>query len=377
MKLAFTEEQGELRKGLRRLLEKTSGSAELRRLLETDLGYDPELWDLMAKQVGLQGLAIPEEYGGSGFGWMEQVAVFEEMGAALLSSPYLASVALGAPMILHSDDGQAKRDLLPGIASGAVVATLALAEDAGLWAAQEVALTATRTAEGWRLDGHKSFVLDGMAADLILVVATTPDGPSTFAVNGAAAGLTRRRLETMDPTRRLARLEFAQTLARQIGTSAGTVAALSRTLDLAAVALAAEQVGGAARCLEMSVEHAKTRIQFGQPIGTFQAIKHKCADMLLDVELARSAAYYGGWAATENLDELPVAASLAKAFCSQAYFHVAAENIQIHGGMGFTWEHDAHLYFKRAKSSGLLLGDAGYHREALAARLGIGCLQLS
>jgi alkylation response protein AidB-like acyl-CoA dehydrogenase len=175
----------------------------------------------------------------------------------------------------------------------------------------------------------------------------------------------------MDQTRKQARLEFSNTPARLIGEEGGAAAGLSKTLDLAAVALAAEQVGGAQKCLDMSVEYAKVRVQFGRPIGSFQAIKHKCADMLLEVESAKSAAYYAGWAAAEDNDELPVVAPLAKAYCSDAYFHAAAENIQIHGGIGFTWEHDAHLYFKRAKSSELLLGDPTYHREALAQRIGL------
>ena len=194
---------------------------------------------------------------------------------------------------------------------------------------------------------------------------------SLFAVEGGAAGMTATPLATMDQTRKQARIEFASTPARLVGDEGGAAPVLSRTLDLAAVALAAEQVGGAQRCLDMAVDYAKTRIQFGRPIGSFQAIKHKCADMLLEVESAKSAAYYAGWAAAEDSEELPVVASLAKSYCSEAYFHAAAENIQIHGGIGFTWEHDAHLYFKRAKSSELMLGDPSYHRELLAQRIGI------
>jgi alkylation response protein AidB-like acyl-CoA dehydrogenase len=197
------------------------------------------------------------------------------------------------------------------------------------------------------------------------------DGISFFAVDGGAEGLTRTPLPTMDQTRKQAKLEFAGVPAKLLGEEAAGWAALSKTLDQAAVCLCAEMVGGAQRVLDMSVEYAKVRIQFGRPIGSFQAIKHKCADMLLEVESAKSAAYYAGWAAAEDNDELPVVASLAKAYCSDAYFHAAAENIQIHGGIGFTWEHDAHLYFKRAKSSEILLGDATYHRELLAQRIGI------
>ncbi|HYI61095.1 MAG TPA: acyl-CoA dehydrogenase, partial [Acidimicrobiales bacterium] len=213
--------------------------------------------------------------------------------------------------------------------------------------------------------------LDGHTASLILVAARTPKGVSLFAVDGDASGLTRTALQTMDQTRKQAKVEFSNTPARLIGTEGEGGSALGKTLDLAAVALAAEQVGGAQKCLEMAVEYAKVRVQFGRPIGSFQAIKHKCADMLLEVESAKSAAYYAGWAAAEDSDELPVVASLAKAYCSDAYFHAAAENIQIHGGIGFTWEHPAHLYFKRAKSTELLFGDPTYHRELLAQRIGL------
>ncbi|HUO48732.1 MAG TPA: acyl-CoA dehydrogenase, partial [Acidimicrobiales bacterium] len=288
-----------------------------------------------------------------------------------LCAPYFSTVALGANALLASGDEGAKKDLLPGIASGDTIATLALTEDTGRWDLDGITLAASESGGGWTLDGHKMFVIDGHSADLILVAARTARGVSLFAVEGGAAGLTRTALATMDQTRKQARLEFSGTPARLVGDDGGAAGVLSQTLDLAAVALAAEQVGGAQRCLDMAVEYAKTRIQFGRPIGSFQAIKHKCADMLLEVESAKSAAYYAGWAAAEDSDELPVVASLAKSYCSEAYFHAAAENIQIHGGIGFTWEHDAHLYFKRAKSSELLLGDPSYHRELLAQRIGI------
>jgi alkylation response protein AidB-like acyl-CoA dehydrogenase len=325
----------------------------------------------MANQLGLQGLAIPEEYGGSGFTYVELIVVLEEMGRSLLCAPYFATIALAANAVLTSGDDAAKKELLPGIATGDTIATLAFTEDNGRWDEGGITTTATRAGDGWTLDGHKMFVLDGHVANLLVVAARTPAGLGLFAVEGDAPGLTRTPLATMDQTRKQARLELAGTPGRLIGADGGASAGLSRTLDLAAVALAAEQVGGAQRCLDMSVEYAKERVQFGRPIGSFQAIKHKCADMLLEVESAKSAAYYAGWAAAESSDELPVVASLAKAYCSDAYFHAAAENIQIHGGIGFTWEHDAHLYFKRAKSSELLLGDPTYHRELLAQRIGL------
>ena len=371
MNFAFSEEQEELRRSVRRFLEDKSPMTEVRRLMETTEGFDRAVWDQMANQLGLQALAIPEEYGGAGFGYVELIVVFEEMGAALLCAPYFATVALGANALLSSGDEGAKKDLLPGIASGETIATLAFTEDTGRWDADGITLVATGSGGEWKLDGHKMFVVDGNNANLVLVAGRTDKGVSLFAVEGAAAGMTATPLATMDQTRKQARIEFASTPARLVGEEGGAAPVLSRTLDLAAVALAAEQVGGAQRCLDMSVDYAKTRIQFGRPIGSFQAIKHKCADMLLEVESAKSAAYYAGWAAAEDSEELPVVASLAKSYCSEAYFHAAAENIQIHGGIGFTWEHDAHLYFKRAKSSELMLGDPSYHRELLAQRIGI------
>jgi len=368
---AFSEEQEELRRTVRAFLEQKSPSAEVRRLMETDEGYDPAVWEQMGSQLGLQGLAIPEEYGGSGYSYVELIVVLEEMGRALLAAPYFSTVALAANAILHSGDDAAKKELLPGIASGETIATLAMTEDNGRWDADGITATATKSGDGYTIDGHKMFVLDGHTANLIIVAAKTGDNVSLFTVAGDADGLTRTALATMDQTRKQARLEFSGTPAKLLGSEGEGWPVLSRVLDLAAVALAAEQVGGAQKCLDMSVEYAKVRVQFGRPIGSFQAIKHKCADMLLEVESAKSAAYYAGWAAAELNDELPTVASLAKAYCSDAYFHAAAENIQIHGGIGFTWEHDAHLYFKRAKSSQLLLGDPTYHRELLAQRIGI------
>ncbi len=371
MNFAFSEEQEELRSAVRRFMQEKSPETEVRRLMETEDGYDPAVWSQMADQLGLQSLIIPEEYGGSGFSYVELIVVLEEMGNVLLCAPFFSTVALATNALLTSGDEQAKKDLLPGLASGQTIGTLAITEDNGRWDFDGIALAARESGGNWTLDGHKSFVLDGHTANLILVVGRTPAGLSLFAVEGDAPGLTRTSLPTMDQTRKQARLVFEGTPARLVGRDGGAAEGLTKTLDLAAVALAAEQVGGAQHCLDSSVDYAKNRIQFGRPIGSFQAIKHKCADMLLEVESAKSAAYYAGWAAAEDSDELPVVASLAKSYCSEAYFHAAAENIQIHGGIGFTWEHDAHLYFKRAKSSELLFGDPAYHRELLAQRIGI------
>ena len=371
MNFGFSEEQEELRRAVRRFLDDKSPMTEVRRLMETTDGYDPAVWSQMAQQLGLQALIVPEAYGGAGFGYVELVVVLEEMGRSLLCAPYFSTVALATNALIASGDKSAMADYLPGIASGETIATVALTEDTGRWDLDAISLVATGGGEGWKLEGHKTFVIDGSSAGLILVAARSAAGVSLLAVDGDAEGLTRTPLATMDQTRKQSRLEFSCTTARLVGIEGQAGPVLAKMLDLAAVALAAEQVGGAQRVLEMSVDYAKTRIQFGRPIGSFQAIKHKCADMLLEVESAKSAAYYAGWAAAEDNEELPVTACLAKAYCSEAYFHCAAENIQIHGGIGFTWEHDAHLYFKRAKSSELILGDPAYHRELLAQRIGI------
>ncbi len=371
MNFAFSEEQEELRKVVRDFLNAKSSEATVRELMETDSGYDAAVWSQMGEQMGLQGLIIPEEFGGSGYSYVELIVVLEEMGRRLLCAPYFATVALAANTLLHSGDDAAKAEYLPGIASGETIATLAFTEANGKWDESGITLEASGSGSDYTLTGEKMYVLDGTIANLILVAAKTAGGVSLFAVQGDASGLTREGLSTMDQTRKQARLTFDATPAKLIGTEGGGWAVLSQVLDLAAVALAAEQVGGAQECLEMAVQYAKDRVQFGRPIGSFQAIKHKCADMLLEVESAKSAAYYAGWCASELNDELPSVASLAKSYCSEAYFHTTAENIQIHGGIGFTWEHPAHLYFKRAKSSELFLGDPTYHRELLAQRIGI------
>ncbi len=362
--------------------------------MQDPLGYDPAVWTEMGGALGLQGLAIPEAYGGSGFGWVELCVVFEEMGRVLLCAPYFATVALAASAVLTSGDLAAMTDLLPGIASGEVVATLALTEADGRPGLGSIRTLGSPRSDGsWALDGEKCFVVDGAVASMILVAARTEAGLSLFAVRGDAPGLTRQPMVTMDQTRHQARLGFEGTPARLVGVDGAAAGGLSRTLELGAVALAAEQVGGAQRCLDMAVDYAKVRVQFGRPIGSFQAIKHRLADMMVEVEQARSAAYMAAWVAARDwaadldrtvvLDsggpgsgdlssmELCLVASVAKAYCSDAYFRAAEGCIQVHGGIGFTWEHDAHLYFKRAKSSQLTLGDPTYHMELLAQRMGL------
>ena len=374
MNFAFSEEQEQLREFVRSFLEEKSPESAVREQMDTERGYDPAVWAQMADQMGLPALAIPEEYGGDGFGFVELIVVLEEMGRALLCAPYFSSAVLAASALQHCGDEEAKRAHLAGIASGETRAALAFTEPNGRWDSAGITMSAAPgngAGAAWRLDGTKMYVLDGHTANLLIVAARTGSGVSLFTVDPDAEGLTRTALSTMDQTRKQAKLTFEGVEAALIGEDGGGWPVLETVLNLAAVALAAEQVGGAQRCLEMSVEYAKVRVQFGRPIGSFQAIKHKCADMLLQVESAKSAAYYAGWCAAEMNEELPQVAALAKSYCSEAYFHAAAENIQIHGGIGFTWEHPAHLYFKRAKSSELLFGDPTYHRELLAQRIGL------
>ena len=371
MTLLNSAELEELRKPVRRFFTDKSPELEVRRLMASREGYDPEVWRQMGSDLCLQGLMIPEQYGGAGYGLNAMSVVLEEMGRALLPAPFFATVILAANALLLMDDDAARNDYLPGIASGETIATLALLEESARWDLSGIKMTATRTANGYTLDGVKSFVLDGHVADLILVAARTDADVGFFAVEGNAPELVRAPLATMDQTRKQARLEFSGTPARLIGTAGRAEAALRKTLDLAAVALSAEAVGGAQKCLEMSVEYAKTRVQFGRPIGSFQAIKHKCANMLCEVEASRAAAYHAASVGAADSEAAPIVASLAKAYCSEAYVHCATENIHIHGGIGYTWEHPANLYYKRAKSSELLFGGPSYHRELLAQRLGI------
>ncbi|TCJ32601.1 acyl-CoA dehydrogenase family protein [Parafrankia sp. BMG5.11] len=371
MNLAFTQEQNELRRTVRDFLDETSPEAEVRRLMETVDGYDPGLWHQLAGELGIAGLTLPEEYDGAGCGFVELGVVLEEAGRSLLCAPVLSTVVLAASALLGLGDDAACHDYLPGIAAGTTVATLALTESAGRWAgADGITTTATldghSNGNGWTVSGKKAFVLDGHAASLLLVVARTGAGLSVLAVDAGAPGVHRVPRATLDQTRRQADITFTAAPARLLGEAGAARPVLEHVLDLAAVAIATEQVGGAARVLDMAVDHARTRVQFGRPIGSFQAVKHKLADMHLGVESARSAAYHGLWAAADNLPDLPLAASLAKACCGDAFVAAATENIQVHGGIGVTWEHPAHLYLKRAHSSRQLFGHPAHHRQRLA-----------
>jgi alkylation response protein AidB-like acyl-CoA dehydrogenase len=350
----LTAEQEARRAGLRALLAEVSPPSEVRRLMATPEGHDPALWRRLAAEPGLLDFAA--------LGFVDLAVVLEEMGQVLLCAPYLATATAAQALLSSGED-----DLLAGIAAGRTVATLAVAEATGRWEATAVTTRATPVpGRGWRLDGHKSYVVDGTVADVVLVAARSDAGVGLFAVPGDADGLTRTPLATVDQTRKQARLELAATPARRV---AG--ADLDQVLQLAAAALAAEAVGGTQRCLDMAVGHARQRVQFGRPIGSFQAVKHLCADMLLDLETARSAAFYAAWAASERNPELPAAAAVAKARCCDAYAKAAADSLHVHGGLGFTWDHDAHLYFKRARSSSQLFGSPGHHRDLLAGHVGL------
>lgn len=370
MKFSFSAEQEEFRAAVRRYLADRSPTTEVRRLMATEAGWDRATWSAMNAELGLCAVRIPEAHGGHGFGFAEHCIVLEEMGRALCCAPYFASTVLGAGALMHGASADEQAALLPGIASGQTVATLAAAEDSGRWEASAVQTTAQRRADGWRLNGHKSFVLDGHTADLLLVVARRPgsqgrDGLSLFAVQHDAAGLQRKPLATMDATRKLARLTFEETPAQLLGTEGDAAGPLERVMIEAAVCLANEMVGGAARLREDALEYAKMRVQFGKPIAAFQSMKHKQADMLLEVELAKSAAYYAAGALDEGDADAVAVASLAKAGASDTYLQTAVHAIQIHGGIGFTWDQDTHLWFKRAKSSEVLFGDAHDHRERM------------
>ena len=373
MRFAFTDEQEEFRSILRRFLEDKSPATEVRRLMETDDGCNRAVWRQLSGELGLTAVHIPESYGGQGFGIVELGITLEEMGRVLLCAPYFASTVMAATAILNAGSEDQKRALLPAIAAGETVATLAVAEDSGQWNAAGVTATATTANGNYKIDGVKSFVLDGHTADRIVVAARAPgstgtEGLSLFTVASDARGLTRTPLTTLDPTRKLARLEFKSVPAELLGEAGAAAGPLACTLDLAAIALASEMVGGAEKLRESAMEYAGMRMQFGRPIASFQVTKHKAADMLVDVELAKTAAYYAAEAADDNDPDLPALASLAKARASEAYMQMAIHTVQIHGGIGFTWDNDTHLWFKRAKSSEVFLGDPAYHRELLMQR---------
>lgn len=364
---APTEEMGLVRSTAREYLEDRYSTTRVRELMMSDTGFDRAAWTEFA-EMGWTGLAIPEEHGGAGYGFLELSIVLEEMGRQVTPGPFFASAVLATTAILDLGSPEQQAGILPGLASGQTIATLAMFESSRDWGLTNIASRGSKRGDGWVVSGAKRHVLDGHLADKILVVAKVNDGLGVFVVDSQATGVEISQVPVLDPTRRQSEVRFNDVNAEMLlGDRPGDVA---RVLALGSTALAAEQAGGAQRCLEMAVEYALARHQFGRPIGSYQAIKHRCAEMLMKVEHAKSTAYHGA-RVTDDPSELAIAAPLAASICSEAYLWAAAESIQIHGGIGFTWEHDAHLYLKRAKSSSLLLGDTGYHRRRLADALGL------
>jgi alkylation response protein AidB-like acyl-CoA dehydrogenase len=367
----FNEEQEMLRQSARAMLEKECPSALVRRLMEDERGYEPNLWKKMA-ELGWTGLILPAEFGGAGLTYVDLVLVMEEMGRVLLPSPFIWTMMV-AEAIKHGGSSAQKKNLLPKIAAGDLIATPAVLETSGVYPPAGITLAARPTAGGFTLDGSKLFVNDAHIADCLLVAArsggTGAEGLTIFLIERDRPGISISRLKTMDETRKLGEVRFdavAASAADVVGEVGKGWEVLSAMGNAGRVMLSAEMMGAAQKVLEMSVEYAKVRVQFGRPIGSFQAVQHKCANMMIDVEGAKSAAYYAAWAVSNGVPEAPVAAAVAKAAASDAFRRVSAEGIQVHGGIGFTWDHDLHLYFKRAKSSEFMLGDASFNRELIA-----------
>jgi alkylation response protein AidB-like acyl-CoA dehydrogenase len=355
MRFSLTDEQRALQAEARRFFERRR---------------DAQWADMAA--LGWTALTVPERYGGAGLGWIELCALLEEAGRALSPAPLLSALCLGTELVVRAGSEAHKCDILPQIADGRMRATLALAEADGRWEPEAVAARARPDGDGHVLDGVKSFVVDGMGADLMVVAARAPDGVQLFLV--PAAEVERRPLPTLDATRPMCELRLDGVrvpASARLDFPGGGAPLIEAVMARARIALAAEQVGGAERCLELSVDYAKTRQQFGRPIGSFQAVKHMLADMLVRVESARSAWWWAAFCAATVDEELPAAAPTAAAIASEAFFRCAADTIQVHGGIGFTWEHDAHRYLRRARASAALFGDAAGAREAVARWMGL------
>jgi alkylation response protein AidB-like acyl-CoA dehydrogenase len=374
MNFGFNEEQELLRSTARKFFDNECASDTVRKLMDGPEGMTPDLWKKIAEQ-GWTGLIFADEHGGMGLGFVDLVVLMEEMGRAVVPGPFFSTVLLGGLAIREAGTDAQKKAWLPKISSGEARATLAWMEPSAELGARGITLTATAKGAGFTLDGTKLFVHDANTADVIVVAARTAsgkspeEGVSLFLVSKGTPGLSVTLLPTMDQTRKLCEVAFknievgADALMGQAGSG---WAPLARVLDRATVALCAEMCGGAQKVLEMTVEYAKIRQAFGRPIGSYQGVKHKAADMLVDVENSKSITYYAAWAMDEDVPEGPLAVSMAKAYVSDAYRRVAGAGIQLHGGIGFTWEHDLHLYFKRAKGSEFTFGDATWHRERVA-----------
>lgn len=376
MDFGLNQDQETLQKYARDFLDNECPAGLVRRMaFESETAYDEGLHKHMAA-LGWTAIAIDEAHGGQGMTYVDLAVLLEEMGRALVPGPFFTSVCLAAPVIQEAGSDTQCKELLADIASGDGLATVAFTEASGRVDAEGITMGTSQDGDGFTLSGTKTFVPDAhIAGHLVVAARTDEDGdPETgitlFLVPRDAPGLSVTQLQTMDLTRRWCRVRFENV---PVGMDAvlGEVnmgwGPLSRGLQRATAMLCAESVGGSQRVLDMSVEYARERVQFGRPIGSFQAVKHRCAEMLVDVEMARSAVYYAAWAASHEPAELRLASSVAKAYCSDAYNRIAASGIQVHGGIGFTWEHDMHLYFKRAKTNEALLGDPTYHREIVTA----------
>jgi alkylation response protein AidB-like acyl-CoA dehydrogenase len=373
MNFGFNEEQELLRNTARKFFENECPSDTVRRLMETPEGINAELWKKLAEQ-GWLGLIYPEQYDGMALGLVDLVVLMEEMGRAVAPGPYFSTVLLGGLAILEAGSDAQKKEWLPKIAAGDRRVALAWMEPSAQLGPAGVTLTAVEKGGTYTLSGTKLFVHDAHTADALVVAARTgpgagADGVSLFLLPKGTKGLAVTLLPTMDQTRKLCEVACADVTVRAdalLGTAGAGWAPLARVLDRATVALCAEMCGGAQKVLDMTVEYAKIRQAFGRPIGSYQGVKHRAADMLVDVENSKSITYYAAWALDEGSPEAPLAVSMAKAYVSDAFRRVAAAGIQLHGGIGFTWEHDLHLYFKRAKGSEFTFGDATHHRERVA-----------
>jgi alkylation response protein AidB-like acyl-CoA dehydrogenase len=366
------EDLDEIRASVRGFLARYGDMKAVRRAMDTAEGFDESLWSSAAEQLGLQALVIPDAFGGAGLSLVEQGLAMEELGRSLAVGPFLSSSVLVTHTVLQSSDASVKEDLLPALAAGEIHAAAALAERTWEQGVERPGVMAYALGDGWRLTGAKHQVLDGHTADVLLVSAATPNGTSLFLVDGDAAGVSRRAVPVVDLTRKLAVVEFDSTPARLVGLEGDAGPVLRRGIDLSVAALAAEQVGVAEKALEITVEYLKIRSQFGRPLASFQALKHRAADMLVDIETARAvtgAALLAG--AEERWNDLGRLAALAKARSWDVLDHVSAEAVQLHGGVGFTWEFDPHLYFKRARGNQFLFGDLTTYRERAAASIGL------
>jgi acyl-CoA dehydrogenase len=364
-----SDEQLALRNAVADVLARHSSEAQVRALMATDTGFDPAVWRELAA-MGLTGLLISEEYGGAGAGPVELGIVLEEMGRVLAVSPFLSTAVLVPNLLAETGDAAECGAVLTRIAAGELIASVAFAEDGSSRLPATIATSAGAIGDAWHITGYKHFVLDGQLADLLYVLADSDAGPAVFAVDAGATGLDVTPLTTVDPTRKQCRLQFVDTPARLVGRLGAGVEVFGAALDRSAVALLSEQAGGARRAVEMATEYAKTRYQFGRAIGSFQAVKHMCADMLLEAESAVSAARFVAGSFAELAPSRIADLALAQAYCSDAFVSVAANNIQVHGGIGFTWEHPAHLYLRRARSDAQLLGSPSWHRERYLQQIG-------